>query len=582
MQTPTKSALDVLREGADSYLPFVREDGELLDPVFHESAQYGTPYLAYCQAVLARFAQGQERDRRAQAAYRIFCAALTHASDPLVTPNLSGASRDTGATSCINHRDFFWPPILKSFVILRQLLGADALSEAEKIIRNVDVFRQFMSRPPSNWCAVWMSGEFIRIREGLSKITMEQFDDWLEVFFRTHIDLDMGFYHEGGHPNSYDLFTRFHLQDLIAEGYDGRWRSTLESLLDSGLRRSLAVQLSDGSMASAYRSTGQTWTVGVQCAYFTEVAEFLKDTDPLRAARAQVGAEASFRSFVRWQRPGGLYSPVENVLPSAYRIGYEGYSFDANYGCLALGFLATSLLHGFSAGQQGELSPHPEPLVYIEQDPTYRAIAHRGVYSVHANAFPSPAYDGFGLVDITFGLDRRLQFASSVRYLGDPRFYNLGIASRADKGRSPITPIAWESLTLTGPIEPVEGATGFKLTARVKGKVNKYDLKVVIDDAGIDIEEATWGDGGYKTLIVPYLRDGGDGHTSVSEVLPQGDRTRIVLTMQSERVEILIDAAISNYLELPYGFENRRGLCSMLRLDLANPTDIVRYRIAAH
>ena len=215
-----------------------------------------------------------------------------------------------------NHRDFF--PILKSYLILREL-GVSEADDLARQIAAVDVLASFASRPPSNWSAVWLSGEWLRMRSGLSPFTLEQFDAWLDPFFATHLDLEKGFYHEGGHPNSYDLFTRVHLSDILLAGYDGRHRADLERLMETGFRRSLGVQLSDGSLASAHRSTGQTWTLGAQCAYFTNVANFYADTDPVRADEARRAAWRALASLQRWQRTDGPFSPVENCLPLAYR-----------------------------------------------------------------------------------------------------------------------------------------------------------------------------------------------------------------------------------------------------------------------
>jgi hypothetical protein len=36
---------------------------------------------------------------------------------------------------------------------------------------------------------------------------------------------------------------------------------------------------------------------------------------------------------------------------------------------------------------------------------------------------------------------------------------------------------------------------------------------------------------------------------------------------------------IEQMLDLPYGYENRRGLCGLLRLDLAEPGEEIRYRV---
>ena len=171
-------------------------------------------------------------------------------------------------------------------------------------IRSVDVEESFRSRPPSNWAVVWPSGEWLRIREGLSPNSVERFDEWLAVFFSDRIDIDKGFYHEPGHPNSYDLFTRFHLADILQEGYDGRFRDAMCGLMETGLACSLAVQLSDGSAASAYRSTGLTWTVGVECAYFTHAARFFESRDRARGRAAR--ERTATRSPPKTASPGPI------------------------------------------------------------------------------------------------------------------------------------------------------------------------------------------------------------------------------------------------------------------------------------
>ena len=81
--------------------------------------------------------------------------------------------------------------------------------------------------------------------------------------------LGLGIYVERGLPNANDLFARVHFTDLLQQGYAGRNRERFEAFLAAGLRRSLSLQLSDGSMASGYRSAGQTWVLGAQVALFT-------------------------------------------------------------------------------------------------------------------------------------------------------------------------------------------------------------------------------------------------------------------------------------------------------------------------
>lgn len=563
--TTENPALAVLRAGVDSYAAHLQPSGELRDPVFGVPTQYGTAYHALGNATLATYGPAERREEYADRARRGVLAALAYAADPALPSVASGFDDCTGQTSGVNHRDFTWPPILKAYRLLRAL-DVVSVEEVGTRIASVDIFAAFRSRPPSNWASVWLSGEWIRIQEGLSPFTVDDVDGWLEVFLRELIDVELGFYAEPGLPNSYDLFTRYHLAGLLAEGYDGRWRDELTRLLETGLERSLAVQLSDGSMASAHRSTGQTWTLGAQVAYFTHVAEQLGDrpTESASGSVAESAADAANRAFGalrRWQRPRGPFSPVENALPPSYRVGYERYTADAHYGNLALGFLAVAVAHGFT----GEAEPSPERAlsVRVEQEPTFRAVLHAGPYSAAVNAAPAPAYDAFGLTDLTFGPDRYLQFVSSVRHVRSGRLLNLG-----------------SDLAPAGLGEPVKGTLTRFLGSGVRLGLDTddgpYELTLSVSVDGVTVtERVADGSKGCTALLVPYLRDPGTGVTTV--VRPDGDG--VVLEHGPERVAVRLELPVERQVVLEHGFENRRGLCGLVRLELAEPVRELNYRI---
>jgi len=568
------SPIEALKTAVASYEPYLQPSGQMIDPIIGQPTQYGTPYHALGQAVLALHGDPADREDHLNKAIRGFEAALTHVADPDMPLNISGMQRETGQVSRINHRDFFWPPLLKIYRIFKALDIPETRTFATRLAA-VDIQTAFRSRPPSNWAMVWLSGEWARFREGLSPLDLAKIDGWLGIFFENHVLLDQGLYQEPGHPNSYDLFTRYHMADMILDGYDGAWREQMEKLMETGLERSLRVQLSDGSLASAHRSTGQTWTLGIQCAYFTHAANYFRTANQAdKAAQATGAAQRAFASFVRWQRPDGPYSPVENTLPPSYRVGYESYTADGHYANLAMGFLAVAIANGFEEPASLE-QPHRSPLTFIEGDPTYRAIAHRGPYSLHVNACPAPKYDGFGLVDLTFGPGRRLHFVSSVRHLAAEKFYNLGLAIRQAPGLSELIVLAQQDPRLVGQIEPGSTEASFILQARVKGSPYIYELSGQIYDDGVFIEERTPNLVGYKTLLVPYLRDGGWPEKTRVDVMG----SMIRFTLGRERLCFEIYGKVENALHLPYGYENRRGLCGLLRLDLAEPLEGISYRI---
>jgi hypothetical protein len=552
--------VEILREAVESYAPYLQASGEMHDPVFGEPTQYGTPYHAICNAVLATEGAGA---RKSEYADRGLKAALDHVIDSGLPPTASGFDGATGAVGRSNHRDFFWPPILKTFLILRNL-GVEGAERQAGRISGVDIEAAFAQRPPSNWAAVWLSGEWLRLREGLSPFSMERLDLWLDTFFETHILTGQGLYQEPGHPNSYDLFTRYHLADMLVEGYDGRRRQDLERLMRTGLHRSLGVQLSDGSLASAHRSTGQTWTLGAQCAYFTHAANHFRVQDPELSRRAEEAAYRALSSFRRWQREGP-YSPVENRLPPGHRVGYERYTADCHYANLAAAFLAVAVSNGLNRPFT-EPSGDREASLLLEHDPTFRAVLHNGLYSLHFNARPSPDYDAFGVVDLTFGPGRFLQFASSAKHLESGRLFNLGMAGNAGS-----------DLALIGRMEGVSTPPRLELEARDRGSPYRYRFAAHVETEGVYVEETTPGLEEPKSLLIPYLRDPGTGTVTAARVEAGGVR----LVHGREEVEISYGAPVKRVVHLTGGLQSRRGLCGLLRVDFREMSQGISYSIRA-
>ncbi|MEJ5240537.1 MAG: hypothetical protein WHS87_05015 [Anaerolineales bacterium] len=564
--------INFFRQGVDSYAVYLKPDGELFDPVFEEPTQYGSAYYALCNAILANnlpmnslYSDYFHRARNGL----IF--ALKHVSNFNDPPTASGFRRDTGEIYRFNHRDFFWPPILKTYRLLKKS-QAFAVKRFAKQIANVSIEQSFSSRPPSNVAAVWLLGEWLRFCEGFSPYPIEQFDKWLETFFAERIAIERGLYLEPGYPNSYDLFTRYHLAEILVEGYHGKLKDLLEKLLVTGLQRSLDLQLSDGSLASGHRSTGQTWTLGVECAFFTLAAGYFRNRDLRLAEKCIDAAQRAYSAMRRWQRADGPYSPVENCLPPTYRVGYEIYTADGHYGPLALSFLGTAIGFGFEFTDKNlDLRP---PSFRVERYPICRGIIHHGRYSLHINANPASEYDGFGIVDVTFGAGRYFHFVSSVKNLETGRLFNLGLAHRDSPGLSRLTIIAQQPSELIGVIEKHNTPASLCLQARIRGESYSYVLLASISDE-IYVSEITHGLRNYKTLLIPYLRDSGTGVITEVKVIQGG----VSLIHGSEEIRVSFHQPVERILDLPYGFENRRGLCGLIRVDFQDRLDGIDYCI---
>lgn len=584
----TTAPLDLLAAGVASFGDHLH-DGDLWDPLFATPTQYGTAYYGWCRTVLAKHGLDDS-----QAAATIVATALAHTADPSRVPHGSGFDRRTlSVAGRGNHRDFTWPPILKSWRDLTAL-GVD-LSDLDPVISGVDLEASFRARPPSNWAMVWMSGEWLRMQSGLSPTTPSTFDDWLQVFFDgvdgVGFDLPTGMYTERGLPNAYDLFTRAHLTELLMLGYDGRHRMALESFLTTGLRRSLDTQLSDGSMASGYRSAGQTWVLGAQILLFTGSRVLGLGADADRA-EAGVAAWRAYDSLARWQRPGGPFSPVQNLLAPELRVGYEAYTSDGHYSPLALGFLASAIEAGFGsdpAPDTAALDARPLALA-LEGEPSQRGVLHRGRISVGLQSRADGVYDASGVVDLTFGAGRWLHLVGSARHLSSPEWVNPGLAVRPGSGSTPVAVVAATPRRVLEPLHavgadavavtttlgpPAEGVPGYDAPNPLEGLEHRLDVGVTED--GCVVTETLSGPPVHRTLLVPYLRDVGAGVIVDSTFTERGVR----FSLGDEWVEIAVDEPIERRSDLPYGFESRRGLCGLVRIDLIEPGSTLTWTVTS-
>jgi hypothetical protein len=577
--TNQSTPLSILRVGVDSLSGQLHQDGTLHDPVFGAPTQYGSAYYAWCCAVLAgRLEDGEGyRDRAAG----LLSEAIDHTADPERQPYASGFDRQTlSITDRLNHRDFTWPPILKTYLALGERAERGGF---RKRLAEVDVEASFLSRPPSNWASVWLSGEWLRMATGLSSTSSDELDAWIDAFFEVGdagFDLDLGMYLERGNPNAYDLFTRAHFTDLLLQGYAGRNRDRLESFLTTGLRRSLNLQLSDGSLASGYRSAGQTWVLSAQIALFT-ASRTLRLGSSADQEGAWLGAWRAFGSLARWQRPDGYFSPVQNLLAPELRVGYEAYTADGHYSPLALGFLASAVYAGFGDDDPpsgGELDGRPAATL-AEGAPTHRGAVHLGRLSIGVHAEADDSYDATGLVDITFGSGRQLHFVSAARHLSGGPWLVPGLALRDGLGAQPVIAVGALRHNVSSRLARL-GTAGLQFETTMSDSdraARRYRWQGSVADSGAELVETVPGWPGWLTLLVPYLRDLGSAATTVVSLLDSGVR----FALGDEWVEFAVEGEIERGIDLPYGYESRRGLCGLVRLDLTEPGETLRWSVVS-
>jgi len=110
--------IEILREAVESYAPYLHASRKMHDP---EPAQYGTPYHALCNAVLARGYADERKLAYANRAVRGLEAALDHVIDPNSRLQLPASTARDRRSEPLQPQGLLLAPILKTFIILTDL-----------------------------------------------------------------------------------------------------------------------------------------------------------------------------------------------------------------------------------------------------------------------------------------------------------------------------------------------------------------------------------------------------------------------------------------------------------------------------
>lgn len=221
-----------------------------------------------------------------------------------------------------------------------------------------------------------------------------------------------------------------------------------------------------------------------------------------------------------------------------------------------------------------------EPHRFMAPPPSWSAVAQGGLYSLYVNDLPAAPWTGTGLIELTFGSGRHFQFASRVHQPSEDRLYSLGMALRRAPGRSAelLSPLGLKG-ELIGPVEQLPGQSGLRMRARGQDARFEYTVEAVVREECVAVEERTPGLDGYKSLLVPYVRNCGAGRTTrVGISMVCGDLT-VWFRHGAEVVRLNLEGPIGQVLDQPMGYASCRGPCGLLRIDLAHPTEAIRYSI---
>jgi len=323
--------LDVVLGIVRFFRNFQDERGAILDPYEEKERQYSTPCYAHCCAVLC-------------SARSELCGELlesgTRAMDWAVKTLVQGQAAD-------EHGDFFLVKLVLALRHFRGMADREKVRAWENELRRLDParsYRDILERKGSpervhNWNFVALAGEYLRAQEGLGGL------DFVSRYLPLQMDrfTERGMYVDPGNPMAYDVFARYHLALLLANGYNGPERPGLLRHHLRGGWTALLVQSPAGEVPCGGRSAHHQWNEAATAATFEILADqYWRWGRDVEAKAFKRGAHLALASILRWVRPSGELWIVKNRFEPSARWGFESYSYHSQYNLLAASMLANA------------------------------------------------------------------------------------------------------------------------------------------------------------------------------------------------------------------------------------------------
>ncbi|MBQ7338130.1 MAG: hypothetical protein IJW40_06720 [Clostridia bacterium] len=179
-----------------------------------------------------------------------------------------------------------------------------------------------------NWAAFSAASEQTRVRAGMteqSDFIYNQVRSQLLVFDEN------GMYRDPHEPMVYDMVTRLQLAVVLANGYDGEDRATLEELMHTSALPTLYMQSVSGEIPFGGRSNqflhNETFYAAL-CEYYA--ALYHQKGDDALAGQFKSAARLAVDSLTPWLSEGDMHH-IKNRYPQDSMIGCEGYAYFDKY-----------------------------------------------------------------------------------------------------------------------------------------------------------------------------------------------------------------------------------------------------------
>lgn len=315
--------LDFAEGRLRAFVPFLNEQGGVVDPVDGKEHEYATASFVKAGAVLlqaGRCADLQEAILKAMD-WASFCLGENQVPD--------------------DHADFTSHMLVKAYELLSGIADPSRVESWRNHLQRVEPEQTYSQtqrnfpdlRQVRNWATYAMHGEMMRVRAGLTDST---------AFIDKYLPYQLprftpeGLYRDPNLPAAYDLAARDQLSGVLEAGYQGPGADLLQNLLHRGARTMLFMQSVTGATSCGGRSSQLVWNELTFIHICEREAAYSKrNGDLVWASTFKRAAHLALQSILGWVNDPTQFRLFKNRFPTGDRVGYEFYAYHSTYSLYA-------------------------------------------------------------------------------------------------------------------------------------------------------------------------------------------------------------------------------------------------------
>lgn len=315
--------LDFAEARVRAFLPYMNEQGAVLEPKDGKEHEYATASFAKAGAVLLH--SGRCRDLQ-----EIILKAMDWASYCLGENQVPD-----------DHADFTSHMLVLAYELLSGFADPSRADNWRSNLQRVEpeltysqTERNFPDiRQIRNWATYAMHGEMMRFRAGLTD-SIAFIDKYLP--YQLPRFTPEGLYRDPNLPAAYDLAARDQLSGVLEAGYEGSAAGLLKALLHRGAKTMLFTQSATGAASCGGRSNQLLWNeLSFVHICEREAAYYLQHGERFWAGTFKRAAHLAYQSILRWVEDPAEFRLSKNRFPFAERVGYEFYAYHSTYSLYA-------------------------------------------------------------------------------------------------------------------------------------------------------------------------------------------------------------------------------------------------------